>query len=45
MDVEIRKGDALDKSVRIALANGGRESTEDIIKRARSFDEFLDPAN
>lgn len=33
--------EALDKSIRVALSNGGNEPTEQIVKRAEAFKVFL----
>lgn len=38
---EQSKSDALDKAVRVSLANGGHEKHEDTVKRAEAFDAFL----
>lgn len=33
--------EALDRSVRVALANGGHETTKDTVDRAKAFLDFL----
>ena len=38
---EASRSEALDKSVRIALANGGEEETKAIVERATAFNDFL----
>jgi hypothetical protein len=41
IDTYSTRPEALDKSVRVSLANGGGESAEEIVARAQAFDDFL----
>ena len=41
MDANQIRIEALDRSVRVALAEGGNESADEIVTRAKTFESFL----
>jgi hypothetical protein len=40
-DNEMIRIEALDRSVRVSLSNGGNEPTKEIVARAEAFHDFL----